>query len=53
MEMFEGASEEGKRRQQDSERKEADRLYILMTLVAAVSPVPAGAQSSEGKLGRS
>lgn len=51
MEMFEGAGKGGKQRQKDSERKRW--VYILMTLVAAVSPVPAGARRSEGKLGRS
>ena len=49
--MFEGANEGRKRRWRDGERKRW--AYVLMTLVAAVSPVPAAAQSSEGKLGRS
>ncbi len=51
MEMFEGASEGRKQRQKDNKKKRW--ANILMTLVAAVSPVPAGAQSSEGKFGRS
>ncbi|TNN70921.1 hypothetical protein EYF80_018906 [Liparis tanakae] len=43
VELFEGVSERWKQRQRDSERKR--RAHILTT---AASPVPTGAQSSEG-----